>query len=195
MVAQTTDVVSPVRVSVAHTLTLRQPAPRKPRTIRPALPMWEPLVLPAADGEAGAYDVVSETQPGVTYRVRPDRAYPGRLGVLACECPSWINDREDLSPDDLRRNCKHTLAVAAYLRERQLPFSLAVEPVAAIVDPVLVAAATSGADSSAGELTPCIYENRLEMIPRCTRPAHPFYAESYCAIHGLWVGARRKAAS
>ncbi len=181
MVAQTTDVVSPVGVSVAHTLAPCQPAPRKPRTIRPALPMWEPLVLPAADGEAGAYDVVSETQPGVTYRVGPDRAYPGRPGVLACECRSWINDREDLSPDDLRRNCKHTLAVAAYLRERQLPVSLAVEPVAEVVDPVLLAAATSGTDSSAGQPAPCAWK---DVDGRCHSAANGTFGQGvYCLPH------------
>jgi len=176
MVAQTTDVVSPVGVSVAHTPAPCQPAPLRFATSAAAATFRHTFRVTGP----GLYEVESRTRPGHThvYDAVDDR----------CGC-------------EATRSCWHRdlyLALTSDLDQADALIAAAIiEPVIEIevVDPVLLAAATSGADSSAGEPAPCIYENRLEMIPRCTRPANPFYAESYCAIHGLWVGARRKAAS
>ncbi len=175
MVAHTTDVVSPVGVSVAHTLAPCQPTllrfadPAAAATFRRTFRVTGP----------GLYEVESRTRPGRThvYDAVDDR----------CDCKAT-------------RSCWHRdlyLALTSDLDQANaLIAASVVEPVAEIevVDPVLLAAATSSTDH-ADEPASCIYENRLEMIPRCTRPANPFYAESYCAIHGLWVGARRKVAS
>jgi len=177
MVAHTTDVVSPVGVSVAHTRAPCQPAPTPLRFADPAAAATFRRTFHATG--PGLYEVTSRTRPGRThiYDAVDDR----------CGC-------------EATRSCWHRdlyLALTLDLDQADALIAASViEPVAEIevVDPVLFAAATPEADS-AEEPAPCIYENRLEMIPRCTRPAHPFYAESYCAIHGLWVGARRKAAS
>ncbi len=173
MVAHTTDVVSPVGVSVAHTLTSCQPAPLRFATSAAAATFRRTF---RATGP-GLYEVESRTRPGRTH------VYDAVDDLCGCEST---------------RSCWHRdlyLALTSDLDQADaLIAASVVEPVIGIVDPVLLAAATSGTDH-ADEPASCIYENRLEMIPRCTRPANPFYAESYCAIHGLWVGARRKAAS
>jgi len=176
MVAQTTDVVSPVDVSVAHTRTPRQPTPT-------------PLRFATSAAAATFRHTFRVTGPGL-YEVE-SRTRPGRTHVYDA-----VDDRCGC---EATRSCWHRdlyLALTSDLDQADaLITASVVEPGAEIVDPVLLAAATPTTDSSAGEPMPCIYENRLEMIPRCIRPANPFYAESYCAIHGLWVGARRKAAS
>lgn len=162
MVAQTTDVVSPVRVSVAHTPTLRQHTvlrfadPAAAATFRRTFHATGP----------GLYEVTSRTRPGRThiYDAVDDR----------CNC-------------EATRSCWHRdlyLALTSDLDQADAFIAAAIiEPVAEIevVDPVLLAAAISGADRSAGELAPCGWK---DLDGRCRDHANGTFGQGvYCLPH------------
>jgi len=160
MVAHTTDVVSPVGVSVAHTLAPCQPI-RQLRTAR---------ALPRAECYLGA------TGPGrhVYLSSRGEAAYLvtcGENGLYACDCPGYRN----------HGRCWHVAHAADQDQADALIAASVVEPVIEVVDPVLLAAATSGTDSSAGEPAPCGWK---DLDGRCHSAANGTFGQGvYCLPH------------
>ncbi len=76
---------------------------RKPRAIRPALPLWDPRIEPIP-GVPRAYWVWSETDPGVRYTCN--------LDAMACACADSTFNRQDLDIDSPLRACKHLVSAA-----------------------------------------------------------------------------------
>jgi len=162
MVIHTTDVVSPVGVSVAHTPTLRQPTLLRFATSAAAATFRRTF---HATGP-GLYEVTSRTRPGRThvYDAVDDR----------CNC-------------EATRSCWHRdlyLALTSDLNQADaLITASVVEPVIEIevVDPVLLAAATSGTASSAGGPTPCAWK---DVDGRCRDHANGTFGQGvYCLPH------------
>jgi len=163
MVAHTTDVVSPVDVSVAHTRAPCQPAPTPLRFADPAAAATFRRTFHATG--PGLYEVTSRTRPGRThiYDAVDDR----------CGC-------------EATRSCWHRdLYLALTLDLDQADALIAasvVEPVAEIevVDSVLFAAATPEADS-AEEPAPCGWK---DLGGRCHSAANGTFGQGvYCLPH------------
>jgi len=163
MVAHTTDVVSPVDVSVAHTRAPCQPAPTPLRFADPAAAATFRRTFHATG--PGLYEVTSRTRPGRThiYDAVDDR----------CGC-------------EATRSCWHRdlyLALTLDLDQADALIAASViEPVAEIevVDPVLFAAATPEADS-AEEPAPCGWK---DLGGRCHSAANGTFGQGvYCLPH------------
>jgi len=162
-------------------------------TLSPCQP--RPCVTPSLGAVATFDRTFRPIGPGlyeIKSRTRPDRTHVYDAVEDRCSC-------------EARRSCWHRAVYLALTSDMDRATALVAgsiqPPIESAIDPVPLAAATGDSatgDSATGDRQDpphCIYENRLEMIARCTRPAHPFYAESYCATHALWVGARRNAVS
>jgi len=161
MVAHTTDAVSPVGVSVAHTPTLRQhtllrfPTPAAAATFRRTFRATGP----------GLYKVESRTRPGRAhiYDAVDDR----------CSC-------------EATRSCWHRdlyLALTSDLDQADALIAAAVvEPVTEVVDPVLLAAATPSTDHT-DEPTPCAWK---DVDGRCQDHANGTFGQGVYSLSCAW---------